>query len=156
MTIKIDNEEVTNVLFVATSLMSNLNSLASKRYSCVSCSIDDSSATKGKRYNFDFKSEKVKRIITISYSPPTSSSTLHCFNVSIETDEDILYLEDFINEHKLYNDIDYLDLDTYEGNTKQKIEKFIEFLDRVFSEEFHDIISGKKWEHIGFDWQGYK
>lgn len=156
MTTEIDNNEVTNVLYAGTLLMTELSSLSINHYSCIKCTIEKSSASGGNRYRFKFESKIIKRIVSISYSPPTSETKLHCFNVSIESTDDRVTLDDLINKHSLFNDIDYLDLDTYEGDTNQKIQGVVKFIDKVFSANFHDIISGKEWEPVAFDWQGYK
>jgi len=157
MNTELDDNEVTNVFFAGSLLMSELKSLTSNYYICTNCSIEKSKVLDGNRYLYKFKSEKAKRIISISYFPPTIKAKTHRFNVNIKPlNGDRVYLDDLINMHNLFGDVDYFDLETYEGNTKQKIQKFIKFLDKVFSENFPDIISGKKWEDIGFDWQGYK
>jgi len=157
MNTKLDDNEVKNVFFASTLLMSELNSLSNNYYICTNCSIEKSKVLDGNRYLYKFKSEQAKRIISISYSPPAIKTKIHRFDVNIKPfNGDRVYLDDLFNIHNLFHNADYFDLETYEGDTKQKIQKFVKFLDKVFSENFPDIISGKKWEDIGFDWQGYK
>ncbi|VAW98208.1 hypothetical protein MNBD_GAMMA22-1207 [hydrothermal vent metagenome] len=156
MTIEIKNEEVTNAMYAGTFLMSELSSLVDNEYICFDIN-SEISVSDGNVYRFKFESDKAKRKISISYNPPSFENDLHCFIINIESFEgERIYLDDLINEHNLFNDIDYLDLDTYVGNTQQKIKSFVIFLDKIFNENFRDIISGKSWEHVAFDWQGYK
>jgi len=156
MMTEIDDTKISDVMFVGTQLMTELKSFIKNEYVCISCNFEKSTVT-GNSYRFEFKSNKAKRTISISYTPQTKESKMHCFIVNIESKNgERIYLDDLINEHNLFGDIDNFDLETYEGDTKQKIQKFVKFLDKVFSENFKGIISGKEWEDIGFDWQGYK
>lgn len=157
MTIEIDDNEITNVMYAATLLMSKLDSLTSNYYKCINCSIEESSASGGFRYRFEFESIKAERIISISYSPPTNKTALHSFNVSIDDYKDnSVSLRTLIDDKELYEGINYLNLKNYKGDIKQKIQGVVEFIDKAFSKDFPKIINGEEWEDIGFDWQGYK
>ena len=117
----------------------------------------DNSPLRGKSYVLVFSNSSNKRTLEISFAPQYKQFN-DVFVVFI-TDErkKTLNIPQYLRHLRLIDDKLYFRLDTYPGSFQEKINQFFQFLGASFQDErLKDILIGKKWVDLPFDWQGYK
>lgn len=110
----------------------------------------------GEQYRFWFSG--VKGIeIRVTFGPRTESNdyfTVFIFNRNLGDD---FSLNDWLKINGGKNTIESFRLLSYSGSFEEKLDGFMIYLESIFSmPNMADILSGKKWEDVPFDWGDMK
>jgi hypothetical protein len=108
-------------------------------------------------YSADFKSDKAKREVSITFSPDDENYDFFAVSLSNSANGNIslaqyLSLIGFTDELH-----DPFDLDNYQGEFEKKVADFFAFLRKAFQEDFiTEVLKGRQWLDLPVDWGGYK
>jgi hypothetical protein len=113
-------------------------------------------------YTIFYTNEKIKRNIELSITNHEDKKLFIELEIKTFRDKNnkynYMYLYSFLKtELKMPNWGEFTNLSNYEGNSlSEKISNFFKALDGVMDDKLKNIIEGKDWLDIPFDWGPYK
>ena len=111
----------------------------------------------GKIYNFVFEKADKNRSLKILFSPKYNEFK-DAIVIEIHNEQNKnLEIGQYLELVGLLDDKPRFRLDFYPGDFREQMDHFFKFIDSAFQEEtLRDILIGKTWVNLPFDWQGYK
>lgn len=95
--------------------------------------------------------------VSVSFSPKSNGNdnfTVFIYNRKIGSD---FCLDDWLKIHGVKNVIDSFRLSSYSGEFSERLDLFFMYLESIFSiPELMNILSGREWEEVPFNWAGMK
>ena len=111
----------------------------------------------GNNYNFFLENKQVRRSIDISFRPRPQKNDYYFFaHIENTKNKEYISVDDFLKRNKICTDLSPFTLSNYSGTFEQKVDQFLVFLEKALKEHMYDILMGKKWIQIPFDWGEYK
>jgi len=103
-----------------------------------------------------FSSKQVGRIIDVSYTTAQKGRQSSIVAL-IETDDGKRFsLNDWLSVHGKSDMIPFSANETPNLSEEAFIKQFCEAFEQIASHELKDILTGKTWEDVPMDWQGYR
>ncbi len=105
-------------------------------------------------YVFELENSKIKLRVKISFIPAPPRNV---FTVSIvKSEHELIFVDEYLERYESFKGKSPFNLHNYSGEFEERINKFLTYLEGVFSKELRDVLEGKKWMEIPFDRDDYK